>query len=40
MKQIEAWRSGNEDWLRLLPPLTALSGEDAARLKSELDALV
>ncbi len=39
MKQCEAWRSGNDAWLRLLPPLRPLSAADAASLKAELDAL-
>ena len=39
MKQIEAWRSGNADWLRVLPPLGPLSDKDAASLKADLAAL-
>ncbi len=36
MKQIEAWRSGDDNWLRLMPPLTALSGEERERLRAGL----
>ena len=39
MKQIAAWRTGNEDWLRLLPPLLPLSADEASDLKAGLDAL-
>lgn len=39
MKQIEAWRTGNDDWLRLLPPLVSLSESERADLKASLAAL-
>lgn len=39
MKQIEAWRSGDDAWLRLLPPLLQLSNTEKAELKAALDAL-
>lgn len=39
MKRIEAWRSGDDAWLRLLPPLRPLSDAQEASLKSDLDAL-
>ncbi len=39
MKQIHAWRTGNDDWLRLLPPLEPLSDAERSDLKASLDAL-
>ncbi len=40
MKQIEAWRSGDNGWLRMAPPLTALDAGEKAALRAELDELV
>ena len=39
MKTIEAWRSGNDEWLRMAPPLVPLSGDQKSALRSDLDAL-
>lgn len=39
MKRIEAWRSGDEGWLRMAPPLRPLSEADSAALRADLDAL-
>lgn len=39
MKRIEAWRSGDDGWLRMAPPLVPLSAEQEAALKTDLDAL-
>ena len=39
MKQIEAWRSGNDTWTRMAPPLTPLSADVAAALRADLEAL-
>lgn len=36
IKQIEAWRSGDDSWLRLAPPLTQLSTDQIAILKTDL----
>ncbi|WP_162009375.1 dihydrodipicolinate synthase family protein [Labrenzia sp. CE80] len=39
MKQIEAWRSGDDSWTRMAPPLVPLTAEQKSALKSDLDAL-
>ena len=39
MKQIQAWRTGNDDWLRMLPPLLPLTEAEKRDLKAALDAL-
>lgn len=39
MKQVEAWRSGDDSWLRMAPPLTPLNAEQQAALRAELDTL-
>lgn len=39
MKQIEAWRSGDNAWTRMAPPLVGLSEEQTAALRADLDAL-
>ena len=39
MKQIEAWRTGDEDWLRMAPPLTRMSAEQTRALKADLQSL-
>lgn len=39
MKQIAAWRSGKDDWLRLLPPLLPLTAEEKTALKAGLAEL-
>ncbi len=39
MKRIEAWRTGDEGWLRVAPPLVPLTATQEAELRTELDAL-
>ena len=39
MKQIEAWRTGDEAWTRMAPPLVPLSDAQKAALRADLDAL-
>ncbi len=39
MKTIESWRSGDDGWLRMAPPLLPLSNEQKAALKADLDTL-
>lgn len=39
MKQIAAWRTGRSDWVRLLPPLLALSEPEVAALRAALDGI-
>ena len=39
MKQIEAWRSGDESWERLLPPLMSLGAAERDALKAALSGL-
>lgn len=39
MKQMEAWRTGDDDWTRMAPPLTPLSDDQKASLKADVDAL-
>ncbi|MEP3276627.1 MAG: dihydrodipicolinate synthase family protein [Stappiaceae bacterium] len=39
MKQMEAWRSGDESWARLAPPLRPLSSEEKSALRADLAAL-
>lgn len=39
MKTIEAWRSGDDGWLRMAPPLVPLNGEQKAALKADIEAL-
>lgn len=39
MKTLEAWRSGDDSWLRMAPPLVPLSDEQKASLRADLDAL-
>jgi 4-hydroxy-tetrahydrodipicolinate synthase len=36
VKQIQAWRSKDEGWLRMLPPLRGLSAEQAVSLKRQM----
>jgi len=38
MKQVEAWRSGDDAWLRMAPPLVPLSPEQRATLRADLEA--
>jgi 4-hydroxy-tetrahydrodipicolinate synthase len=39
MKQIEAWRSGDEGWTRMAPPLVPLSDTQKTALRADIDAL-
>jgi len=39
MKQIEAWRSGDDTWLKMAPPLVPLSADQRERLRTDLTAL-
>ena len=39
MKQVEAWRSGDDSWTRMAPPLVPLSDAQRASLRADLDAL-
>lgn len=39
MKQIEAWRTGDDSWTRMTPPLVPLTAEQKSNLRSDLDAL-
>ena len=39
MKQMEAWRTGDESWTRMTPPLVPLSEAQRAALKADLEDL-
>ena len=39
MKRIQAWRSGDDGWLRTAPPLVPLSPAQETALRADLDAL-
>lgn len=39
MKTLEAWRSGDDSWLRMAPPLVPLSNDQKIALRADLDAL-
>ncbi len=39
MKQMEAWRSGDDSWTRMAPPLVPLSAGQAASLKTDVEGL-
>jgi 4-hydroxy-tetrahydrodipicolinate synthase len=39
MKTIEAWRSGDDDWLRMAPPLIPLTEAQKTALRADLAAL-
>ena len=39
MKQMEAWRPGDESWTRMAPPLVPLTEEQKAGLKADVEAL-
>ncbi|MEP2027192.1 MAG: dihydrodipicolinate synthase family protein [Paracoccaceae bacterium] len=39
MKQMEAWRSGDDGWTRMAPPLVPLSDEQKANLKADVEQL-
>lgn len=39
MKTAEAWRSGDDAWLRMAPPLRPLAADVAEALRADLAAL-
>ena len=39
MKQLEAWRSGDDGWTRMAPPLAPLTADQQRSLRADLDAL-
>ncbi|MEM9220987.1 MAG: dihydrodipicolinate synthase family protein [Pseudomonadota bacterium] len=39
MKQVEAWRTGDESWTRMAPPLLPLTSQQKTQFKSDLAAL-
>ena len=39
MKQIEAWRTGDDSWLRMAPPLVQLSNGQQTALREDFEAL-
>lgn len=39
MKTVEAWRSGDDEWLRMAPPLVPLSPDQKDALRRDMDAL-
>lgn len=39
MKQMEAWRTGDDSWTRMAPPLVPLSAEQQANLKADVEGL-
>jgi 4-hydroxy-tetrahydrodipicolinate synthase len=39
MKQIEAWRSGNDQWTRMTAPLVPLTAEQKSGLRADLEAI-
>jgi 4-hydroxy-tetrahydrodipicolinate synthase len=39
MKQLEAWRTGDDSWTRMAPPLVPLSDEQKTNLKADMAAL-
>ncbi len=39
MKTMEAWRSGDDEWLRMAPPLVPLSADQQAALRRDVEAL-
>ena len=39
LKQIEAWRTGDNSWLPVFPPQVALSNEQTQQLRSDLEEL-
>lgn len=39
MKTVEAWRSGDDGWLRMAPPLVPLSAEQSVALRADLAAV-
>ena len=39
MKQMEAWRAGDDSWTRMAPPLVPLTAEQQANLKADIEGL-
>ncbi|MEX3010910.1 dihydrodipicolinate synthase family protein [Hoeflea sp. TYP-13] len=39
LKQIEAWRTGDDSWLPVFPPQIQLTGEQKQQLRNDLEAL-
>ena len=39
MKQMEAWRTGDDSWTRMAPPLVPLSNEQKTNLKADVEGL-
>lgn len=39
MKTVEAWRTGDDEWMRMAPPLLPLSEDQKAALKADIEAL-
>jgi len=39
VKQVQAWRTNDPNWLRMLPPLDSLSPEQTTALKTEMERL-
>lgn len=39
MKQMEAWRTGDESWTRMAPPLVPLTDEQKTNLKADIEGL-
>ena len=39
MKQMEAWRTGDEGWTRMAPPLVPLNDEQKANLRADVEGL-
>ena len=39
MKQIEAWRTGDDSWTRMAPPLVPLTKDQQKSLRADIDAL-
>lgn len=39
MKQLEAWRTGDESWTRMAPPLVPLTEAQKAGLKADMDGI-
>lgn len=39
MKQMEAWRTGDDSWTRMAPPLVPLSEEQKTNLKADIEGL-
>lgn len=40
MKQLEAWRTGDDGWTRMAPPLVPLTADQQRSLRADVDALM